>query len=118
MFVTILIAAVLIALVVSFIIVRVFRKPVDLILVRILGEEIGQAWAKVIRFAIYVTGVSSGVRIWDIENSLSRPHPWIVEAYRTVICALRGSALLLLVFFAFTIIAFVVVRAFELRRSQ
>jgi hypothetical protein len=45
------------------IIARIFRDPVDSILARIIADDISSAWRKYMTFAIYVTGVSGGVRI-------------------------------------------------------
>ncbi|MDY6901026.1 MAG: hypothetical protein SWZ49_23535, partial [Cyanobacteriota bacterium] len=41
---------------------------------------------------------------------------WVLEVYRTIIGSLQGIAWLLLIFFIFALIAFVIVRIFELRR--
>jgi len=78
--------------------------------------------------AIYVVGISSGVRIWSLENYItprSNTTPveltrdrWVLEVYRTIIESLQGLAWVLLVFFVVALIAFVIVRAFELRHKQ
>ena len=44
---------------------RVFSDPVDRILSR------SSAWRKYMTFTIYVTGVSGGVRIWDLEKYIT-----------------------------------------------
>ena len=130
MFVTLLIVTFVIAFVVSSIVVLVFNKPLDKILARIISDEISKAWLKYLKFAIYVTGISSGVRIDDIEKYITRPmlehaeivqltaERWILEVYRTVIGTLQGIAWMLLVFFVFALIAYVIVRAFELKKSR
>ncbi len=130
MFVALLLVTFLIALTVSFIVVRIFSKPIDSILHRIITDDISRGWSAYLRFAIYVTGISSGVRIWKLERyitpssyekakivhlTMSR---WILEVYRTVIGTLQGIAWMLLVFFIFALIAFVIVRVFELKRKQ
>lgn len=43
---------------------------------------------------------------------------WLLELYRTVIETLQGIAWLLLVFFAFALIAYVIVRLGELKRKS
>jgi ABC-type arginine transport system permease subunit len=43
---------------------------------------------------------------------------WVVEVYRTIIGTLQGLAWVLLIFFAFTLLAFVIVRVFETRRPK
>ena len=130
MFITLLIITFVISFVVSSIVVLFFNKPLDKILARIISDEISKAWLKYLKFAIYVTGISSGVRIDDIEKYITRPmlehaeivqltaERWILEVYRTVIGTLQGIAWMLLVFFVFALIAYVIVRAFELKKAK
>jgi ABC-type transport system involved in multi-copper enzyme maturation permease subunit len=130
MFITLLIVTFAIAFVVTTVVVMVFSKPIDKILARIISDEISTAWLKYLKFAIYVTGISSGVRIWDLEKYITRPmyenaeivqltaERWTFEVYRTIISTLQGVAWMLLVFFVFALIAYVIVRAFELKRMS
>jgi membrane associated rhomboid family serine protease len=129
MFITLLVVTFLISLGVSFIVARIFAKPIDNILKRIISDAISQAWVKYLTFAIYVVGVSSGVRIWELEKYITPPpghggaveltrDRWVLEVYRTVVESLKGLAWLLLVFFVIALIAFVIVRAFELRKPK
>lgn len=130
MFVTLLIVTFVIAFAVSTIVARFFREPLDKILSRIIADDISRTWSKYLIFAIYVTGISSGVRIWDLEKYITEPRfegakivnltgqRWIFEVYRTVIETLQGIAWMLLVFFVFALIAYVIVRAFELKRQK
>jgi ABC-type xylose transport system permease subunit len=130
LFVTLLGVTFLIALAVSFIVVQMFRRPIDSILERIISDEISKAWSKYLRFAMYVTGISSGVNLYKIEQYITAPrYPenakvveltksrWVLEVYRTIIETLQGIAWMLLVFFVFALIAFVIVRVFELKRK-
>ena len=130
MFITLLIVTFVIAFVVSSIVVLMFNKPIDNILARIISDKISGAWLKYLKFAIYVTGISSGVRIYSLEKYITRPmlehaeivqlttERWVLEVYRTVIGTLQGVAWMLLVFFIFALIAYVIVRAFELKKSS
>jgi hypothetical protein len=128
MFLTLLVVTFFIALIVSSIVARLFAKPIDDILKRIINDTISSAWAHYLQFAIYVVGISSGVRIWSLENYITpRPNTapveltrdrWVLEVYRTIIESLQGLAWVLLVFFVVALIAFVIVRAFELRHKQ
>ena len=43
---------------------------------------------------------------------------WVLEVYRTIIETLQGIAWMLLVFFIFALIAYVIVRGFELRQGK
>ena len=130
MFITLLIVTFVIAFVVSSIVVLVFGRPVNNILTRIIADKISSAWSRYLKFAIYITGISSGVRIWDLEKYITKPRyegaeivqlnpeRWLLEVYRTVIGTLQGVAWMLLVFFVFALIAYVIVRAFELKKSK
>lgn len=124
MFLTLLVVTFLIAFVVSFIVTVIFKKPLNTILTRIVDEEIGSAWSRYLTFAIYVVGVSTGVRVWDLEKYITPVQKdteiiilnldrWILEVYRTVIGTLQGIAWMLLIFFVFSLIAYVIVRIFE-----
>jgi ABC-type transport system involved in multi-copper enzyme maturation permease subunit len=126
MFLTLLVATLLIAAVVCFSVSALFAKPIDGILEKIVAHDIAYAWTKYMKFAIYVVGISGGVNMYKLEDYL-RPadenftppdltqERWVLEVYRTVIESLQSIAWLLLVFFVFALIAYVIVRAFEQR---
>ncbi len=130
MFITLLIVTFVIALAVSSIVILIFSGPINAILARIISEQISRAWSKYLKFAIYVTGISSGVRIWDLEKYITEPRfegskiielnteRWVLELYRTIIGTLQGIAWMLLVFFVFALVAYVIVRAFELKKKN
>lgn len=130
MFITLLIVGFMISAAVSWLVVHIFATPIDDILKRIISEDISQAWAKYLRFAMYVVGISSGVQIWNLERYVN-PGPgqhteaitltwdrWVLEIYRTVIDTLQGLAWVLLVFFVIALIAFVIVRAVESHKAK
>lgn len=130
MFIMLLIVTFAISFTVSSIVVLMFAKPINNILVRIISDEISWAWSKYLKFAIYVTGISSGVRIWALEKYITKPEyegaeivqlnaeRWVLEVYRTIIETLQGVAWMLLVFFIFALIAYVIVRVFELKKQS
>ena len=123
MFVILLSMTFVIALIVSLIVSRIFSTPIRKILDRIISDEISSEWVKYLQFAIYVVGISSGVRIWDLEKYISpskdmevialNANRWILEVYRTVIGSLIGLSWMLLVVFMFALIALVIVRVSE-----
>ncbi|MCX5634557.1 MAG: hypothetical protein NTW55_01760 [Planctomycetota bacterium] len=128
MFITLLAATFVISFVVSTIVVLFFSRPLDKILDRIISDQISKAWLKYLKFAIYVTGISSGVRIWDLEKYITKSQSykdaeivqltterWVLEIYRAIIGTLQGVAWMLLVFFVFAIVAYVIVRVFEMK---
>ncbi len=130
MFITLLATTFVISFVVSTIVVLIFTRPLDGILNRIVSDQISTAWSKYLKFAIYVTGVSSGVRIWELEKYITRQQytgsdivqltteRWVLEIYRTIIGTLQGIAWMLLVFFVFALVAYTIVRVFELKNKR
>jgi uncharacterized protein YqhQ len=129
MFFTLLLATFLLAVSVSIVVVRFFRESIRKILVRIVADELAGAWERYIQFAAYVVGISGGVRIFQLEQYINAPHKdvavlqltaeaWTLEIYRTIIGTLQSLAWMLLVVFVVALIAFVIVRAFELRRPK
>jgi hypothetical protein len=131
MFLTLLLVTLVLALAVSALVARMFTKPLESILNRIIADEISTAWLKYLKFAILVVGVSAGVRISELEKYITpwrydkdarivelTQERWVLELYRTVIETLQGIAWMLLVFFVFALIAYVIVRMAELKRNR
>lgn len=129
MFVTLLVVTFAIAVLVSFGVSMLFRKSLRTILDRILSPELGGAWFRYITFAVYVVGVSGGVRIWELEKYITprteneplivlNSDRWLLEAYRTVIATLQSTAWMLLVVFAVALIAVVIVRGQEMKHGR
>jgi len=123
-----LLATLVIASAVSFTVARLFDRSISTILRRIVSDELSGAWQRYVTFAIYVVGVSGGVRVWEIEkyvNPRGKDSPpivlngdrWTLEVYRTVIETLQSIAWMLLVFFVAALVAYIIVRGFELRRQ-
>jgi hypothetical protein len=129
MFITLLVVVFVIAVLVSAIVARVFEKPVRQMLEQIVSPELSVAWLRYLKFAVYVVGISGGVRVWQLERyiskrtaaeeilELTRPR-WFIEIYQTIIGTLQGIVWLLLVFFVFTLIGYIIIRALETRRSK
>jgi hypothetical protein len=126
MFIQLLIVTFLIAAVTSALPALLFSSPVKKILSRLVPDELAPSWSRYITFAIYVVGISGGVRVWDVEKYISPDKDgqililnhdrWVIEIYKTIIGSLQSVAWMLLIFFLFALIAYVVVRGFELRR--
>lgn len=132
MFLTLLFVTFAIAFAVSMLLARVFTDPLDRILKRIIADSISVAWLKYLKFATVVVGVSSGVRIHQLERYIT-PQPygdkdfpvltlsterWVLEVYRTIIESLQGIAWMLLVFFVVALVAYVIVRRSEIRTPR
>ena len=133
MFLSLLLVTFLVALGVSALTVRLFAPSIDGILKRIITDAISAAWLKYMTFAIYVVGISKGVRVYDLERYVNperwaheqggepltlNANRWVLEVYRTIIESLQGIAWLLLVFFVFALVAYVIVRGLELRNRK
>ena len=128
MFITLLIVTLLIALATSLLVLRLFDRLIRKILDRVVAAELSAAWNRYLSFAVVVVGVSGGVRIWSLEKYITartddgepivlNADRWILEVYRTLIGTLQSVAWILLVFFIFALIAYVIMRGFELRRQ-
>jgi tellurite resistance protein TehA-like permease len=128
MFIGLLAVTFVIALVVSALIALLFAKPVKRIMARIVPDEISLAWVRYLTFAIFVVGVGGGVHINQIERYITpqkdigvlalTPERWVIEVYSTIIGTLGAIAWMLLVFFAFALVAYVLVRAFEMKHRD
>ena len=137
MFFALLIVTLLVATFVSWLVARAFDRPITIILERIVGPEMTGAWARYMKFAIYVVGVSGGVRIYELERYLPQPEAkmpdgiaepgyqltltperWVLEVYRTIIETLQALAWMLLIFFLFALIAYVIVRIWGGRKKE
>lgn len=123
-----LIVTFIIAAAMSTLVSLLFTKPIFKILSRLVGEELAPTWRRYILFATYVVGISGGVRLWDIEKYISPDKDgkflqltnerWIIEIYRTLIESLQSIAWMLLIFFLFALVAFVIVRGFEMKKQS
>ncbi|HAQ26176.1 hypothetical protein [Stutzerimonas nitrititolerans] len=129
MFIWLLVVTLAVSAMVCFIATRFFDKPIGSILTRLVSEELSFAWHRYITFAIYVVGISGGGRIWALERYITpntdeasvvqlNAARWTLEVYRTIVETLQGIAWMLLVFFIFALIAYVIVRGFELRQGK
>jgi len=128
MFFTLLGLTLAISLAVSYAAARVFRNPITRILDRVIADEISQAWSRYLGFATLVVGVSGGVRVGSLERYIMPADKLgevleltgerlALEIYQTAIGTLGAIAWMLLLFFACALIAFVVVKGREIRRS-
>ncbi|MBC3811077.1 hypothetical protein [Undibacterium aquatile] len=131
MFLTLLLVTFAVAIAVALLVSRMFTQPIDMILKRIIADAISAAWLKYMKFAILVVGISSGVRIYELEKYIVPARfdkenklleltfeRWILEIYRTIIATLQGIAWMLLLFFVCALVAYVIVRVAEMKRRQ
>ncbi len=129
MFLTLLLVTFTLSITVSFGVVKTFDNAIASIFSRIIQDQISSVWQKYIKFAAYVVGISGGVRIYQLERYISAPHKdaevlvlnserWRLEVYRTIIETLQSLAWMYLVVFIFALIAYVIVRGFELKNQK
>jgi hypothetical protein len=128
MFWSLLLVVLIEAFIICMIVNVLFKKPVSRIMQRLVADEIYTAWTKYITFAIYVVGISGGVRVWDLEKYINpsgkdnlilelTSDRWMLEVYHTVIATLQSIAWMMLVFFLFALIAYVIMRGFEMKKQ-
>lgn len=128
MFRTLLLVTFVIAALVSFGVARLFDRSLKQILDRLVTPELSGAWHRYLLFALYVVGVSGGVRVWSLEQYIiprDRNTPaleltadrWTLEVYRTIIGTLQGVAWMLLLVFIFLLVAYVISRGQQLRAA-
>jgi hypothetical protein len=134
MFYSLVIVTFLLALVLSYSVMRLFKNAIDSILARIIQDPISNAWAKYTFFAGLVVGTSSGIRIYDMEKYITpihynttqkepmiltlTPERWVLEIYRTIVETLQGLAWMMLVFFMVTLLAYVLIRRNETAKNE
>ena len=105
------------------------HRPVTVILTRIVADELAVAWQRYVVFAIYLVGINGGVRVWELEKYVAlrattdlplvlNTDRWALEVYRTLIETMESIAWALLAFFGVTLVAYLVVRALELRGAR
>ncbi|NDV11474.1 hypothetical protein [Crenobacter caeni] len=128
MFYALLGATLLVALLTSLATAKFFDGAVGKILSRIVGDELADPWRRYLRFAVMVVGVSGGVRLWELEKYVTASREsaalelngmrWTLEIYRTLIETLQSIAWVMLLFFLAAMIAYVIVRAIEMRQDH
>jgi hypothetical protein len=129
MIISLFVTTFVIAFAVASVVVFLFNKSIDSILKRVVPADLSPAWAKYLRFAVYVVGIGGGVRVWALEKYLTPQEPyrkiveltsdrWLFEIYETIIGTLQSTAIILLVFFVSALIAVVIVRLFEARTAK
>jgi hypothetical protein len=127
MFGALLLVTFLVSVITAGVAALVFSTPVKKILATLVSAELAPIWRRYIIFAILVVGIGGGVRVWDLEKYITPDKDgklivltsarWGLEIYKTVIGSLEGITWMLLIFFLFTLIAYVVVRGFEMRKT-
>ena len=133
MFYYLMISTFVLALGVSFMVMRLFSQSIQDILARIIQDPIHDAWAKYTKFAGMVVGTSSGIRIYDMEKYITpltytdnnkkivielTQERWVLEIYRTIIETLQRLAWMMLVFFKVALLAYVIVRWAEIKHQK
>ncbi|NLW92743.1 MAG: hypothetical protein GXY34_14240 [Syntrophomonadaceae bacterium] len=133
MVILLLLVTFVISLLVCFITARLFNKSLDVILNRLIPEDISKSWLRYLNFAMYVVGISAGVRVYQLQQYFTpqfagekgeavvtalTPERWALEIYSTIIGTLSGIAWMLLVFFVVALIAYVIVRIFEAKKHN
>jgi hypothetical protein len=128
-FISLLIAMFAVSVVTAAVVARLFDRSIAAILARLVTDEFSVAWQRYIKFAMYVVGISGGVRIWTLEQYVGPRSPtgevplltanrWVLEIYRTILGTLQSIAWVLLAFFLIALVAYVIVRGQEMRQHR
>lgn len=72
MFISLLIALLSIALLITSVVVLAFRKPIQGIFNRLIGESVSEAWVRFLIFALYVAGISSAVQAYRLDKYVTK----------------------------------------------
>lgn len=124
MFVLLLVVTFSIATAASYVLARMFDKPLAGIIARLIPDEMSVAWHRYVLFGLYLIGVNGGVRIWEFQKYVLpigaardtlvlTADRWALEVYRTLMGTLQSIAQVLLLLFLVSLIAYLVVRARE-----
>jgi len=104
MFISFLIANLLVAILVCAVIALPFRSSLLKYLKSRFSEEASVVWARYLVLAIFIIGISVGTRVWDLEKFVSStdsivltPDLAALEIYKTTIATLQIVATLLFV---------------------
>ncbi len=71
MFIQLLVFNFLVALLVSYLVVIIFKEPIRKILKRIISEDLHHSWVRYVVFAVFVVGISGGIRLWEIDRYIT-----------------------------------------------
>lgn len=129
MFYLLILSNFVIATLTSVVIIYMFSKSINKIMERIINDPINTTWAKYTKFAGLVVGISSGIRIYEMEKYINpityatdkatilelTTERWFLEIFRTLIETVQGLAWMFFVFFVISLLAYVVVRVSELK---
>jgi hypothetical protein len=124
MFVLLLVVTFSLATAASYVVTRMFDKPLAGIIARLIPDELSVAWHRYVLFGLYLIGVNGGVRIWEFQKYvlpigaardtlILTPDRWALEVYRTLMGTLQSTAQVLLLLFICALIGYVIVRARE-----
>ncbi|HEX8372012.1 MAG TPA: hypothetical protein VF585_04480 [Chthoniobacterales bacterium] len=129
MFITLLTVTLLLAVIITALIVRLLAPSIRGILTRLVGDQVASHWQKFTIFALYISGVSHGVDLYRLERYIQKTHEkdvippltlesWIFELYQVVERTLGGLTWAAMTVFVISLIAFIIVRGFEMSRQQ
>ncbi len=128
MFTILLVTFLLIATLTTHLVIRFISPPLRSIFERLAGKESGMHWSKFAVFTLYVGGISRGVDARHLERYIQKTpsrdiiplsiDSCVFEAYQTVVRSLLGITWTATAIFTIALIAFIIVRAFELKNRD
>lgn len=128
MFFTLLFVLLGVSAVITILVVLFFKKYIQAILKRLIGEPLYKSWEKFIIFALFVVGISSTVNPHRLEKYVLKRNTdqiitelsadaWFLEIYQTMLTVLSSLSVSLMSFFIIALIAFIIVRGLELKKT-
>ena len=124
MFISLMMASLVLSAVVCYAVNFVFKGTIKKLLYKVVSEDLASAFHRYLQFAIFVIGIGGGVRLFELEKYINptKTMPdgkivpiildsdrWVLEMVRTVIETLQSIAWLLFFFFIVILIAYLIV---------
>jgi hypothetical protein len=111
------------ALAISACVVLVFAASIDRVLVRVIPDEMDQAWGLYVKFALFVATFAGGVRPTDLSQLIGHPTPGetaaigagpaFLEVLKAMVGSLVTASGFLIVFFGGALLAQALIRAYK-----
>ena len=125
MFILLLLIDLILAVTISYLVIKIFDKSISGIIKKVVPEDISTGWILFLKLAIYLVGVSGGVNMFKLEEFLNirsnQPLSYsyfFLELYRIVFETLKSIAWLLLAFFIVALIAYFVAKTLDIKKDN
>lgn len=109
----------LLSLAISLIAMWFFSKSINTMLSSVLPVDLASAWSTFMRYMIVVIGLGGGVSIYHYKDYLQHPENmnWVIEIYDTILNTLSSIGWLVFWLFALTMIAYILSKIIDRKKS-